>query len=82
MKDLQTALFDLNQNYLLPGVGEAMDINDDKANSESAFVKVFKYILSALMLISLVQYAFLGGKPPGVDKRKMRMMTEDSRAKT
>ena len=54
VKTLQDNLFDLNHSYLLPGVGEAMDIDDKKKNSESSFTKVFKIILSILMFVSLV----------------------------
>ena len=79
IKTLQDGLFDLNKTYILPGVGEAMDIDDKKKNNESSFVKVFKYILSILMFVSLVQYAFFGTKHLKPDKKNMRFMTEDSR---
>ena len=59
---LQDNLFDLNKSYLLPGVGEAMDIDDKKKNSESAFVKIFKLILSILMMVSMAQYLMYGSK--------------------
>ena len=81
VKVLQANLFDLNKSYLLPGVGEAMDIDDKKKNNESSFAKVFKIILSILMFVSLIQYAFLGSKGLKPAKKNMRMMTEDSRGK-
>ena len=81
VKVLQANLFDLNKSYLLPGVGEAMDIDDKKKNNESSFAKVFKIILSILMFVSLIQYAFLGSKGLKPGKKNMRMMTEDSRKK-
>ena len=81
VKVLQANLFDLNKSYLLPGVGEAMDIDDKKKNNESSFGKVFKIILSILMFVSIIQYAWLGKKPGAPGKKNMRFMTEDSRKK-
>ena len=52
----------MNTSFLLPGVGEAMDIDDKKKNSESSFTKVFKIILSILMFVSIAQYAIYGSK--------------------
>lgn len=80
VKVLQTDLFNLNTEYLLKGVGEAMDYEDKKKNEESAFLKVFKMILSIMMFVGLAQYAFYGDKaPPKPQKKDMRFMTEDSR---
>ena len=56
-----------------------MDIDDKKKNSESAFVKVFKIILSIMMFVGIVQYAVFGSKGMKPGKKNMRMMTEDSR---
>jgi len=79
VKDLQTQLFALNKDHLLKGVGEAMDHDDRKKNEESAFLKVFKMILSVLMFVGMAQYVFFGDKGGAPKKKDMRFMTEDSR---
>jgi hypothetical protein len=73
----------LNKDHLLKGVGEAMDNDDRKKNEESAFIKVFKMILSVLMFVGMAQYVFFGDKGMGgaPKKKDMRFMTEDSRTK-
>jgi len=65
VKELQTQLFALNTDHLLNGVGEAMDVDDKKKNEESAFIKVFKMILSVLMFVGMAQYVFFGDKASG-----------------
>lgn len=67
---------------MLKGVGEAMDVDDKKKNEESAFLKVFKMIMSVMMLVGMAQYIFFGDKGMAPPKKKdMRFMTEDSRQK-
>ena len=58
-----------------------MDHDDRKKNEESAFIKVFKMILSVLMFVGMAQYVFFGDKAGAPKKKDMRFMTEDSRTK-
>lgn len=57
-------------------MGEALDMEEKKKEGESAFVKIFKILLSCMMFIGVAKYA-IGGGP---EKKDMRFMTENSRA--
>ena len=78
---IQDGVFDLNKNFILPAVGEALDMEEQKKEGESAFVKIFKMLLSALMFIGILKYAIGGADGFKPDKKNMRMMTKDSRGK-
>ena len=57
---LYSNLIDFNKGELCDGIGEALD-NDDKSQNESSiFVKIFKYIMSIMLLFSAFNYVMFG----------------------
>ena len=78
---IENGIFALNKEFILPAVGEALDMEEKKKEGESAFTKIFKMLLSCLMFIGILKYAIGGSDGFKPEKKDMRFMTKDSRAK-
>ena len=58
--DLYVQLIEFNKNELCAGIGEALDNDDKKKNSESVFVKIFKMITGVGLLFAAINYVLFG----------------------
>ena len=63
IEELQEELFRFNNDDIFPVVGELNDTDTLKKSSEGLIKRLFKGILTALMLVSLLSFVLFGHSP-------------------
>ena len=55
-------LIDFNKREICEGITSALDADDKKKNSAGICSRIFKMVISCILVLTLVQYAMYGSK--------------------